>query len=299
MAWAGHRGPAPRPIDAQAVLATSLTTRNGIVRLLAAEIGVAAHVGVVVQYDVLADERTSGLVEAWASPGTRSVPTGLSHVWDEVSAERVEGRSGADDGRVPDLVAEAWPIVQAVSRSVVRADIEPFLASLARRRDRDLDRVHQYYREIHDEIARKAARHRGEARAREETRIQATLRALAARVDDVVARYRERVTLTPVAALLVYKPAWHLRVRLQRRAAEREITLLCGGRGKRLEPRACDHCQTPTLSASLCDDRVHYLCGECFAPCAVCGRSFCRACSSRCPRAHPGPPSHAGSTPHP
>ena len=288
VASAGHGGATPRPIDAEAVLSTSLTTRNGIARLLAAEIRLAAHVGVVVQYDVLADERASGLVEVWVSPATRSVTTGLGHAWDRASTGDADGATAADAGRVAGLVTEAWPIVQAACRHAVRADVEPFLASLARRRDRDLERVRQYYRDIHDEIARKAARHRGEARAREEARIQATLRAFAARMDDVVARCRARVTLTPVAALVAYTTVWHLRVRLQRRTAAREVTFLCEGRGKRLEPRACDHCQAPTLSASLCDDRVHYLCGECLAPCAACGRSFCRACSPRCPRAHAG-----------
>ena len=315
IASAERRGPAPKTIDAAQTLADGLTVQNGIARVVKAEIGVATYVGVVIQYDVLADERMSGIVSAWASPDTRSVPDGLSQVWEEISAQHADERgvsgprsnatrgsadspheggagqdatpSSVDAADLTSSVTMAWPIVQAVSTSAVRASLGPFLASLTRRRDRDLDRVHQYYREIHDELARKASRHHGEARAREEARLHATVRAWEARVEEVAARYRTRVTLTPVTALVCRMPAWHVHVRLQRRTAVRDVTWLCDGRGRTIEPRACDHCNVPTLSAYLCDDRVHYLCRECFAPCDVCGKSFCRACVARCPKTHP------------
>ena len=90
-----------------------------------------------------------------------------------------------------------------------------------------------------------------------------------------------------VTALVCRMPAWHVHVRLQRRTAVRDVTWLCDGRRRTIEPRACDRCNLPTLSAHLCDDRVHYLCRECFAPCDVCGKPFCRACVARCPKTHP------------
>lgn len=285
IASAERRGPVPKTIDAAQILADSLTVQNGITRVVKAEIGVATYVGVVIQYDVLADERTSGTVDTWVSPDTRSVPDGFSQVWEEISAQHLP--SSVDAADLMSSVTMAWPIVQAVATSAVRASLEPFLASLTRRRDRDLDRVHQYYREIHDELARKAARHHGEARARDEARLHATVRAWEARVEEMAARYRTRVTLAPVTALVCRMPAWHVHVRLQRRTAARDVTWLCDGRRRTVEPRACDRCHVPTLSAYLCDDRVHYLCRECFAPCDVCGKPFCRACVARCPKTHP------------
>jgi len=172
----------------------------------------------------------SGIVGTWVCPDTRSVPGGLSRAWDEISAQHADERavagshgnrprgsaddqhgsgsghdgapSSVDAAQLTSCVTQAWPIVQATSTSAVRASIEPFLTSLTRRRDRDLDRVHQYYREIHNELARKAARHQGDVRAREEARLQATVQAWEARVEEVVARYRTRVTLTPCAATI-------------------------------------------------------------------------------------------------
>ena len=236
IASAERRGPVPKTIDAAQMLADSLTVQNGIARVVTAEIGVATHVGVVIQYDVLADERMSGIVSAWVSPDTRSVPDGFSQEWEEISADsRDESQAGQDAtpssvdvAGLTSFVTRAWPIVQAVSTSAMRASLEPFLASLTRRRDRDLDRVHQYYREIHNELARKAARHQGEARAREEARLYATMRAWEARVEEVAARYRTRVTLAPVTALVCRMPACLARTRAVAaadRRARRDVAL--------------------------------------------------------------------------
>jgi hypothetical protein len=49
---------------------------------------------------------------------------------------------------------------------------------------------------------------------------------------------------------------------------------------------SCDGCAAPTLSAWLCDDRVHHLCAACFAAADVCHRPFCRACHRACPKRH-------------
>jgi len=73
-----RRGSVPKTIDAARALADSLTIQNGVARVLGAEVGIARYVGVVVQYDVLADERMSGIVGTWVCPDTRSVPDGLS-----------------------------------------------------------------------------------------------------------------------------------------------------------------------------------------------------------------------------
>ena len=49
-----------------------------------------------------------------------------------------------------------------------------------------------------------------------------------------------------------------------------------------LEPPWCEACSAPAYPLFLCDDRVHFLCKLCAAPCPACGKSICRACQPRC-----------------
>jgi hypothetical protein len=55
-------------------------------------------------------------------------------------------------------------------------------------------------------------------------------------------------------------PTWQITVRLKRRTATADALFSWNPSDGRVEPRACDGCETPVETALLCDDRVHYLC---------------------------------------
>jgi hypothetical protein len=70
--------------------------------------------------------------------------------------------------------------------------------------------------------------------------------------------------------------------RLIRKKAERVAKLHWNPKLGALESPWCEGCSAPAHPLFLCDDRVHFLCKSCAAPCPACGKSFCRACQARC-----------------
>lgn len=144
------------------------------------------------------------------------------------------------------------------------------------------------YQTIDGEIRRKIARMapKEDAQKGEIDRLAATARAYEARATELLDRYRVRVRVAGLAALACAIPTYQIRVQLLRRSARTEASFSWNPFDRKIEPRCSDACQRATESAALCDDQVHYLCLDCLKPCPVCSKLFCRACQSRCPRAH-------------
>jgi hypothetical protein len=273
-----------KPIDPEAELDRALTVANGVYRFRESGVAQAAYVGYVIEYDMLADERTSGLVDVWVNPATRSIAR---------MSSLVEGLARDDEGAPPAgveaMVRAAWRLAAPAATSALQARLEEFTDSLTRRRDRDLRRLRDYHLSIDQEIRRKLGRLPASdeaARQRELMRLEATARSYQARVTDLADRYRVRVRLSPLAALVCTLPTYRLSVRLLRRTTSTDTAFTWNPIDRRLETRACDGCNRPVSAAALCDDRVHYLCADCLSPCPHCGRPFCRACHARCPRRH-------------
>ena len=174
---------------------------------------------------------------------------------------------------------EAWESARSLAK-----DVE----SVERRRKRDLERMRDYYQTIDQEIRQKIARlaAREDAKKGEIERLSATGRAYEARAAELLERYRVRVRVTGLAALACAIPAYQIRVQLFRRSATTEVVFSWNPFDRRIEPRCCDACREVTGTAVLCDDQVHYLCPRCLESCSLCSKVFCRACASKCPRAH-------------
>jgi hypothetical protein len=289
------RAPTPavslKPIDPADVVTRTLTLTNGIIRNCRVEAGTSRYVGFIVQFELLADEPASGLVDVWTNVTTRSVPRleGL--------AARLFSRDGpvgtaADqsaDEELGGMVAEAWTRAMGLAAGAARHRLEEALASLRRRRERDFARVRDYYAAIDAEIRRRARRARAkedERAASEVSRLEATAHAFRGRVAELIDRYRVRLRLAPLAAIICTLPAHIVTARVHRRSATRLITLAWNPVDRALELPSCDGCAAGVSAAALCDDRVHLLCAGCHAACEVCRRPFCRACHARCPRPH-------------
>jgi hypothetical protein len=272
-------------IDAAAMIDRGVTIHNGVHRYLNHVAVDATYVGTAFEYTVLADERMGGVVTTWVNPATRSTASFES---------RIDSRSLPDDpdaAKAPegtDRSTAAWPLAVASARARISPGIADFLERLRRRRERDVRRLREYYEEIDLEIRRKFSRPRldDDLRQRERDRLDATHRALHTRSAEVADRYRVRLRLSPIGVWVCRLPAYHINVRLMRRNAAADAVFSWNPIDGRVEPRACDGCLAPTDSAWLCDDAVHYVCGDCLAACRQCGRRFCRACMRACPRPH-------------
>jgi hypothetical protein len=282
-----------RAIDPEEVVTRAITLTNGIIRDCRAEAGHAQYVGFLVQFELLADERIAGMTEVWVNTTTRSVPrldglvTRLLSLREETVDETAEVAAFDD---VRGIVADTWARGAALARTRVENRLQDAIASLRRRRERDFTRLQEYYEAIDEEIRRRARRalmKKDEAAAKTDTsRLEATAQAFRGRVADLVDRYRVRVRLEPLAAVVSTLLVHHVIARIQRRSASRTITIAWNAIDRALELPACDGCGTGTSMAALCDDRVHLLCSGCQPHCQTCGRSYCRACHQRCPRQH-------------
>jgi hypothetical protein len=276
---------ARKPIDATAVIDRGVTIHNGVHRYHSHAAVDAVYVGATFEYTVLADERMGGVVTTWVNPETRSTASFESRL-DPTSLPDDPDAAKVSEGT--DRSTAAWPLAVASARARISPAIADFLERLRRRRERDVRRLREYYEEIDLEIRRKLTRPRldDDLRRRERDRLDATHRAFHARAAEVADRYRGRLRLSPIGVWLCRLPAYHINVRLMRRNAAADAVFSWNPIDGRIEPRACDGCLAPTDSAWLCDDAVHYVCGDCLAVCRTCGRRFCRACTRTCPRPH-------------
>ena len=282
-----------KPLDPEEAFTREITVANGIVRDCRVEEGRARYVGFFVEHELLADERVSGLTEIWVNTTMRSAPrlAGLSRTL----AAQEDGSLDADaaPGAPADVVAilaGGWNQAAARARRAVEDRLRDTVDSLIRRRDREFARLREYYESIEEEIRRRVRRaraRRDDAAVKTEiARLEATTRTYEARVRDLIDRYRTRVRLRPLGAILCTLPIQQVTVRLHRRSASRLLTVAWNPIDRAIEPPCCESCGVGAPRVVLCDDRVHTLCIACHGPCDKCGRPFCRACHTRCPRRH-------------
>jgi hypothetical protein len=281
-----------KPIDPADVVTRTLAVTNGIIRDCRVEAGTSRYVGFIVQFELLADEPASGLIDVWTNVTTRSVPR-LDGLAARLFSREDPSGAAADqpaDEELGRMVAEAWTRATGLAAGEARRRLEEALASLRRRRQRDFARLRDYYAAIDAEIRRRArralAKEDERAAASEVSRLEATAHACRGRVAELIDRYRARLRLAPLAAIVCTLPAHIVTARIHRRSATRLITLAWNPVDRALELPPCDGCAVGVSTAALCDDRVHLLCAGCHAACEACGRPFCHACHARCPRPH-------------
>ena len=268
-------------IDPVAELSRVLTLQNVVVRGADVTRAETMYFWFAFEYDLLADERTGGLIHVWVNPATRSIPRMAAWV-DPNDLE--DDLSGVTAGalRLP------WVLAEAVVSVALDPAIAGFLDALGRRRDRDLRRLREYHVEIDQTIRRKIERTAPgtETWRRERARLDATARSYQARLIDVRDRYRVRAHVKPIQVLACTLPIQRVTARLMRRNKSADVAFAWNGVDRRIEVRCCEGCHRPLSRAWLCDEQVHVLCDSCLGPCARCGKLYCRACHRQCPRRH-------------
>jgi hypothetical protein len=185
-----------------------------------------------------------------------------------------------DHARVAGLVGQALPPRLDVA-------LDPFVRGLRRRLVRDQDRLHRYHNDLHHEAMRRAVMlPEGDTkRLREEQRADAIAREYRAKLDDLARQYATRVTVEWVQTQEVVMPVHRLSVQIRRRKADRTIALDWNPLARRLEPPVCEATAGMERPRLVCDDALHLVVPAELAPCAGCGRAFCRACHrGGCPK---------------
>jgi hypothetical protein len=184
-----------------------------------------------------------------------------------------------DRPRVVDLVGRALPPRLNVA-------LDPFVKGLRRRLSRDQDRLHRYHNDLHHEAMHRAiGLPKGDPkRTREEQRADAIAREYRAKLDDLARQYATRVTVEWVQTLELVMPVHRFAIQIRRRKADRMIALDWNPLARRLESPVCEATAGMERPRLVCDDALHLVVPAGLAPCAGCGRVFCRACHAVCPK---------------
>jgi hypothetical protein len=252
-----------------------------VVKVLGCAETSASFLVVGVHYVAAGVERREGLVDVGIeSTGRAFVPKLAEALWQELPFMSQEPVSG---GPAPGALEAAV----ALARQRVEEELAPVRQILRHRLQRDVERLHGYYRAMQEDMLRQGGRRAQEGAEREKlvARINAVGNELQRRLVDARERLRLLVTLRPAFAVRVTMAAAEIRVRLLRRKQQRDIACLCGGLQRSPALPLCEGCHAVVAASPvLCDDAVHLLCPACYWACPRCGGRNCLACSKVCGR---------------
>jgi hypothetical protein len=169
--------------------------------------------------------------------------------------------------------------------------LENFVNAVRRRLDRDRKRVEEYHSDLRYiaqmklAALRPASGEKAEAdRKREMLRIAAIEREYAAKLDDVRHNYALRVTVDWMQGLMLFAPVHRYDVLIKRRKRERTVRVDWHPVIRMIEPPPCDWGVGVARARLVCDDQLHLTDPDGQAACPSCGKPWCRACHSVCPR---------------
>jgi hypothetical protein len=267
---------APREASARAA-AERFVLRNAVHELENSRLSTGVRLVAYVRYSLTTDDRRDGLVEETVSVGQRVSVPGF---WEAARAsgelrpavEPPAGSAQEEAARAALLRAEAQ----------ARAQSRAFLEGFARRQERDLRRMEEYFNGLRAELGKRARR--GKLAAGDiALKAEAIERERAGKLQELKERGQVRYEAALAAAVWLEAPVAELTLRARRRKAERSLTLEYDFVTLHLLPPACAACGLDAPQPALCDERLHVLCVTC-VPRAE-GRWSCPACreSSVCP----------------
>ncbi|MGH9827131.1 MAG: hypothetical protein ACREDR_28220, partial [Blastocatellia bacterium] len=166
----------------------------------------------------------------------------------------------------------------------IRQDLSQFMSGMQRRLDRDQARLVDYYEGLRQESIRRSLKKGGDPE-RERARIDAILREYLAKVSDLGQKYSLVIDVKLLQSIAVVVPVWRFSLIIKRRKAERRISLDWNPVVRKLEPPPCEYSFTADCPRRVCDEASHIVSLAGLAPCASCGKEFCRVCNQKsCPK---------------
>ena len=280
----------PLPVLSQPerIIEHGLVLQNAIYRLSRVAPAWTRYLILLLRYTAISDEKRVGMLTFGLNLANGSAVDPL--VDDLLSAalstEDTAGTHVPADAHLP----PDWPtphLHSAVTRALparVQAHLHLFLQGMQRRLDRDVERVHAYYTGLRQEAWQRLQRQHTDS-ARERLRLEAAEREYQAKVADLRQKYDLRVTTDLEQALMLTSPVQRLELTIKRRKGERRVTLDWSPLARQLEPPPCEWSYTAEITRVVCDDALHLVSPAGHAPCAQCGKNYCRACQPRrCPK---------------
>ncbi|MGF1613394.1 MAG: hypothetical protein ACFCVA_05605 [Gammaproteobacteria bacterium] len=285
----------PRPNDPARVLQHGLELVNATYRLEDVTPTWTRCLLLGLRYTALSDEKRDGILrlgfnlsngatldgmvdELWASSFSKPTAT---------PPPQVELPEHWETERLRTVLRRALPLR-------IRHALSPFLRSMQRRQERDLQRLYSYHNDLRQEALQRLAalskqgkpsdRQQAES-ARETSRLEAINREYHAKVNDLQQKYAMKVTLEWTQSLELTMPVQRFALLIKRRKGERRFHLDWNPIARRLEQPPCEYSYTFEHPRAVCDAALHLVSPAAHAPCPACERPYCRACHpEKCPR---------------
>lgn len=230
------------------------------------------------RYTARSDERQEGIGSLLINERNLSVQPFRS-AWLDLLEDDAEGSREGDAPVVSPAVVRA--LVQAQAERA-RELLSDFIKSLERRLNRDILRVHRYYRTLIEEALRIGARKVSSEKSDKMTsKIEAIETERKWKVQDLMAKYRLTIQTEPIAFIRIETKAPVFWLTLKRRKGRRAFPLTYNPLVKVFDPIPCEGCFYPKTVSFICDDRLHLVCPACFATCPRCSKATCCACHPR------------------
>ena len=269
------------PIDSGAVLDRELVIQNGIYRLVENTEATARYYFFNFQYSIESDETNLGVWTACLNGSARSLVRQSDSLLSAVRDELEDDPGFVVPG---EEVARLFPIALRGAQPEIRRLAVGIEHSANRRLARDTERIGGYYGDLLRQIEQRISRKAGDPHVAEKERTRAAATALdrAAKLEDLTRKYSLKIRVEPGDVLAVSLPVREISARVVRKKVERVTKLHWNPALGALESPWCEGCFGPAHPLFLCDDRAHFLCKSCMAPCPHCGKHFCRACQPKC-----------------
>jgi hypothetical protein len=283
------RPDARAPADPQRTLEHALVLDNATFRLLDVAPAWTRYVILDFRFSAVSDEKRDGVVRLGVNLATGALPdTVLEQIAPWLVADAADAALPRDADLPP--VWERSRMLERVNRALSpRLDtaLAPFVKGLHRRLGRDQERLYSYHNDLHREAALRLSGLTADdaGRRREEKRSEAIQREYQAKLNDLARQYAMRVAVEWVQTLELVMPVQRFAVQIRRRKAERVVQLDWNPLARRLESAPCEFSYSADRPRLVCDDALHLVTADGIAPCAGCGKVFCRACHrERCPK---------------
>ena len=289
--------PVSPPGDPTAMINHALELPNAVWRLQDEAAAVTRLLLLTFRYTATSDEKRDGLITLGFNCATGSSlgPDLLGRL--QAALERQDAwtapqasalRSAPTLWNAETIAARTRPLLDYR----VRNDLEPFIAAMSRRLDRDRCRIHAYHDDLHRAAQLKLAAARRSTGDKAETtvkrdsaRIAAIERDYTAKLVDLSHNYALKVTVEWQQGLVVLAPVHRYQLLIKRRKTERVLPIDWHPAARLLEAPLSDWGLGLSPTRTACDDYLHLTDPAGAAPCSYCGKAYCRACHPvACPR---------------
>jgi len=241
------------------------------------------------KYSARSDDRQEGILACLVNELNLAVQkTTLETL--ELIAHDAEEPTGEAERETNEKVLQAFWRAQV---KIVKEALRDFLMSVERRMNRDIQRVHDYYQtlvhEHHQLLEKKVAT--TEEKEKTLSKIEAIERELKGKIQDLVGKFSLDLQIEPISFIRIEAMSPIFWLSVKRRKDARPFPLTYNPISKSLDPLPCEACFYPEKGYYVCDDRLHILCRQCFAPCPRCEKVYCAACHPKgCPKCGPSAP---------